>query len=299
MNTRQNSKFTTGHRMLDFLLNNAAVVTVLAGFAVLQTLLTNLLAQIDVLRQKQQTKKTGLLLKKKKMKMQMIADALQASSAIVAYASSIDDDILAHSAHYVTSDFVKESDERCKTDCQVVYSLAEKYLDQLAVYNFTAQSLTTFSTDISTFVTILNSPKESKKDGVQQTKQMKQLEKQVQKCFSKMDIIVETIRYSNPDFYSAYHTTRSIEYHKHSLMVKGKISDADGHPINGVHLSFVLNGKEILAKLTGISGGFAIKSIPEGTYTVTITKIGFQSQTITVHITHSDLAKVMVALAKM
>jgi hypothetical protein len=299
MNNRQNSKFTTGHRMLDFLLNNAAVVTSLVGFAALQTLLTNLLAQIDVLRQKQQTKKTGLTIKKNKMKMQMITDALQVSSVMVAYASSIDDDILAKTAHYVKSDLFKESDERCKTDCLVLYSIAEKYLEHLASYNYTAQSLATFKTDITSFDTIANSPKESKKDGVQQTKQMIQLESQVQKCFSKMDIIVETVRYSNPDFYSAYHTTRSIEYRKHSLMVKGKINDADGLPMNGVHLSFVLDGKEILAKLTGISGGFAIKSIPEGTYNVTISKIGFKSQTITLHVTHSDLAKLTAVMVKM
>ena len=69
-------------------------------------------------------------------------------------------------------------------------------------------------------------------------------------------------------------------------------------PSNGLLKSAAANGKDNIVKKTAAKGKFNIKSMPEGTYTVTITKPGYKDQVVTVSVVSGELAKLDVILEK-
>jgi hypothetical protein len=69
-------------------------------------------------------------------------------------------------------------------------------------------------------------------------------------------------------------------------------------PSNGLLKSAATNGKDNIVKKTAAKGKFNIKSMPEGTYTVTITKPGYKDQVVTVSVVSGELAKLDVVLEK-
>jgi len=54
-----------------------------------------------------------------------------------------------------------------------------------------------------------------------------------------------------------------------------------------------------LEKETAAKGGFNIKSLPEGIYDVTITKVGFKPKTITITVRWDELCNVEEELEKL
>ena len=58
------------------------------------------------------------------------------------------------------------------------------------------------------------------------------------------------------------------------------------------------NGNDNIVKKTAAKGKFNIKSMPEGTYTVTITKPGYKDQVVTINVVSGELAKLDVILEK-
>ena len=97
-----------------------------------------------------------------------------------------------------------------------------------------------------------------------------------------------------------------------SLALKGLVTDAlSGEPIKGATLSFALDGgvslakaksstaqTESIVKKTADKGGFNIKSLPSGMYTVTIKKVGFADQVATVAVADGELTELNVQLSK-
>ena len=57
------------------------------------------------------------------------------------------------------------------------------------------------------------------------------------------------------------------------------------------------NGEKIVKK-TAEKGGFMVKSLPERTYNVTITKNGYKDQVVTVAVTDGEMSDLNVELTK-
>jgi len=83
------------------------------------------------------------------------------------------------------------------------------------------------------------------------------------------------------------------------LAIKGKITDAvTGAPLSGVNVSFVLDGAVKLEKTTADGGGFTVKTLSEGTYLVTASRIDYASQTLPVTVLANELCVINIALVK-
>lgn len=128
-----------------------------------------------------------------------------------------------------------------------------------------------------------------------------------------MDTAVEIVRLSQSAFYNAYKKARKIvETGIGSLAVKGFVTDAlSGEPVKGATLIFSLDGNankslakaaienaESIIKKTAEKGGFNIKSIPSGVYTVTIKKVGYADRVETIAIADGELIEFNVQLSK-
>ena len=112
------------------------------------------------------------------------------------------------------------------------------------------------------------------------------------------------------DFYNSYKSARKvIETGVGSLAVKGFVTDAvSGEPVKGATLSFVLEGgamakgakkaAESVVKKSADKGGFNIKSLPSGMYSVIVKKVGYADQMATVAVADGDLTELLIELTK-
>ena len=118
---------------------------------------------------------------------------------------------------------------------------------------------------------------------------------------AKLDIEMEIVKVSDSDFYNQYKSLRHINRNINSCMLVGHIFEAEtGKELPNATVSFKLNDSndEPIVKLSAEKGGFQIKSIAAGIYTVTITKIGYIAQTTQLIITGDEKVVFDVHLVK-
>jgi len=82
-------------------------------------------------------------------------------------------------------------------------------------------------------------------------------------------------------------------------MVKVLVTNAlTGLGLPTVKVVFTLEGVLKLKKITTNGGGISIKTLEEGVYSVTLSKIGYITQTLSVNITNDKLNRIQAALVK-
>jgi hypothetical protein len=112
-----------------------------------------------------------------------------------------------------------------------------------------------------------------------------------------VDALVDTIRFTNPELYTEYLDTRKVVYRTGSLTVKCEVTDAaTGEPLVGTTINFSQEGLLIIEKTTSTAGGLMVKSMNDGVYTVTVSRLGYVTQTLTVNVMNVELTTVKVAL---
>ncbi len=125
--------------------------------------------------------------------------------------------------------------------------------------------------------------------------------KQADALIAKLDDEVELIHNSDTEMYRLYWVKRKVEYRSSSNQLTGRVLDSEtGAGIPNASLSFALgdNNSDPLLKQTADKGGFQLKTITPGIYTVTVTKLGYASQTLSITITGDEPYSLEVKLAK-
>ena len=126
---------------------------------------------------------------------------------------------------------------------------------------------------------------------------------------NRLDLDMELFRTSDPDFYSQYKTSRNIiSTGTRSVSLLGNVTLSEtAEAMKGVVLTFVLQPSELMATETGKplvkksaeKGNFKIASLPEGNYTVTVKKIGYREQVLSVIVTDGETNKMKVKMEKL
>jgi len=122
------------------------------------------------------------------------------------------------------------------------------------------------------------------------------------------------VKLLQPNFYNGYKSVRRlIASGRSKLAVKGLVTDlASGEPLRMALLTFVPEGNgsmaipatpgntptPVLVKKTARKGGFVIKSLPAGKYSVSCSKTGYAGQTATLTVVESELSQLSVQLTK-
>lgn len=52
-----------------------------------------------------------------------------------------------------------------------------------------------------------------------------------------------------------------------------------------------------VVKITSGKGGFKLNALPEGSYTLTASKLGYNTEVVTIHVIHGEMCKVEIELA--
>jgi len=299
MNSKQISFLATCRRISNFLKKYLTITSVLPTFATIQTEFDGNLTQMEIYGNQQMTDIKGLRTQKEDMKVSTGEKVLDMSHHIEAFAKITGDKVLAKKVHLSETAYLKSSDHDFMSTNNIILDLAEENKTALLEYMVTPASITELKTYIDGYRAMVDTPKEGTTGRKQITDQLAVLVETQTGVLDRLDALYEMLKYTQPAIYAEYQDTRKIVYRSGSLSVKCEVTDAEtALPLPGATISFFLNGVPILEKTTSDAGGLTIKSLNNGSYSVTVSRLGYLTQTLTVNVLDVELTIIRVALVK-
>lgn len=293
----------------DYLVANAAITATLPNYAGFFSGVSSGIIQIQSIRAQQEADKTGIAGNKTQLKANLISLAMDVSRKVVAYATIVDNSLLLQEVNYAESELKKCADTILKDRCQVIYDRANANLAVLGSYGVTAAIVANLLTALTAYNVAIPKPRLGITEKKRATEQLVVLLKAVDDNLAKIDVLVEIVKVIQANFYNEYRNVRKIIETGGALSVKGKITDAaSGAGLKGATVVFAADAGSTNAKTSGSSskmkksadkGGFNIKSLGEGSYTVTILKPGYKDAVVSVYVTAGVLSAVDVALERL
>lgn len=312
MNSKQQSRYNMYLVSDEFLTANKSITQLLPKFQGFYATFQEGILQIRSASEQQSIDKSGIAETKNELRKLLVAQAADGSRKVQAYAKVENNLILLKEVKFSISDLRLGTDEELETYARSIHSKIETHLPDLISYGLTPESQNYLLKLITDFKVATPTPRNGEISTKQSTEQIAKGFATSDEALDKIDALVEIVRISQPDFYSGYKSARRIIVTgKGSFQVKGFVTDAGtGEGLKGATLSFAQNGSnglmkaaasssaEAMKKKTATKGGFNIKSLPEGTYTVTVRKNGYADVVSTVAVTNGELAKLNVELVK-
>lgn len=297
MTSRQISFISMYRRVLNFLRKKYDITKDLPGFAdVLDSFESNLNAIIR-LGNEQGTDIRGLRTQKEEIKTSTGKKALDMSHRVEAFAKMTGNVVLAKKIHYTDSDVFRTSDYEFLTACTIILETSETFKDELVTYGVIPESLADLKSSITEWKDVMDSPKEGYTGKKQATTQLTDLFAIQTGYAEKMDALIELLKYSNVLFYNEYQDTRKVVYRKGSITVKCEVTDAaTSAPLVGATVNFSVEGVLVIEKTTSANGLLTIKSMNDGAYTVTVSRLGYITQVQNVNVMNVELTTVKVTL---
>jgi len=313
MNSKQQSKYNMYLTTDEFLATNSSITSLLPNFSRFSTTFQNGILEIRLSNEQQSFDKSGIAGNKSQLRKLLVTLAADASRKTQAYAKIENNQTLLSESKFTESHLKKASDSELEAFAQGIYDKSQDHIQDLTPYGITVETQTALLKAIADFRMAIPTPR----NGTISTKlSTSQIAKAIVSCdeaLGKMDALVEIVRISNPEFYNSYRSARKIiRIGTGALQIKGLVIDANtGEGLKGATIRFALsdsnnglmkatadNNIEVLVKRAAKLGGFNIKSLPEGTYTVTIRKNGYADVITSIAVTNGESAKLNVELVK-
>ena len=302
MNSQNQSKLKMYLTVRIYLLSSPAITAKLPNFPEFLAALDAAIAQIQTNSEQHQLNTKGVTTNKQLLRETVTTDTVDASSKMQAYAKYTHNEVLLSEIKFKYTDLRNISALELIDVANIVYNRIGDNLDNVSVYGFSNETQETYRADIDTFSASIPLPRQSQLKNKENSLLETQGFKIGDEAIDNIDGVVEIVRLTEPIFYAGYKNARKIvEQGTGSLQVQGNITDAStGNPLPGATITFRLSGQTevILEKEAAAKGGFMIKSLAEGIYDVSITKIGFKTQVLTVVINWNELYNLDVAMVK-
>jgi len=317
MTNNQESRLSMAMAESAYLAANSTITANLPNFSTYFTPIQAGITSIQTIREQQEFDKTGITVNKSQQRTTLIAQAIDVERRVIAYATNVNNAVLLAETSYTESDLKRSPDTVLKDRCQVIYDRANTNVAALATYGVTAAILTSLQAAITNFNAAIPKPRIGIADKKLATEQLVTLFDTLDSNFAKIDVLVEMVKATQVNFYNEYRTLRKIiDTGSGALALKGSATDLQsGEPIQ--HATFTFqpattaqlkamsssatgngNGNGHIVKKTAAKGNFNVKTMPEGTYTVTITKPGYKDQVATVSVVNGELTDLVVQLEK-
>ena len=280
---------------------NLAILEKLPNATVLLTALDNAIADIQSNIALQQASGNEQKEQLEKLHDKVVQDAMDASRKTGAYADAIDNKALLKDSQLAESKISRLKDIELIQIAKGMYNLVNTNLEQLTPYGLTADTQTTFLSDIALFEAFIPQQGNAGLDKKNITKALNENYITADKVVSHFDKLLEIVRLTEPKFYADYKALRRIEMPTDVVQLVAKITDAvTGAGIPNVTVSLQLNGSSAdpIVKQTAEKGGFQIKSLENGIYTVTVEKIGYLTQTLTLTLPGDEQYSMEVKMVK-
>lgn len=310
MTRSQESRLSMYLSFKEYQASYTAITNALPNYSANSTIFLNTIPQIQAVSVQQKMSKTGIADGKNTLKNNLIVTAADYSRKLGAYATFTNNATLAQEVKFSESKLRQSSDTAVKDYAQIVYDRAQPIVAALATYGITAATQTALASAIAAYNASIGKPGAGRSEGAQTTKQLAALFKTADAALANMDVAVEIVRLTQVNFYNGYKSARKvIGTGTSTLSVKGMVADAQtGAPIKGVTVSFALDGGMSRAKgavstpdvvkKSAEKGGFNVKSLPAGTYQVSLKKAGYADLVTSVSVNDGEMSIVDARLEK-
>ena len=267
---------------------------------------------IEQNRDAQTIETTGVTTDKKGKRAVMTEKTLFMSNRLQSFGNTTGNAEILESVQYSASYLNKARDTDVIGICNAVLSRAVANATALTAYGVTAAMITELQASITAYSATLAKPQNAKAQTKTATENLTKLFKEAEDLLVKrMDLDIELFKVNKPDFYSQYKTARIIISTKGSkIAVMGSAVMAEtGEPIKGVTFSFAVENGSMLksasvasvdtvVKKSAEKGNFRISNMPEGTYTVTVKKIGYKDQMIKMNVVNGETTTLKIEMEK-
>jgi hypothetical protein len=309
MNSTLESKYQMYLITHDYVKVHPPITSKLPGFDGYFTDFTQNNETIKTTKEQLEHGNSGVSKNKTQLRTELVKKTIDVCTKIEVYAKLNDNVILAKEAHYSESELKKARGTTIADKAITVYKKAMEHTTELEKYGVTAVMLSNLKNAIDKYSIVIPSFRIGTSTKKVNNDNLKVLFKTNDAILEKMDLLVEIVKSTNPDFYKGYKNNRKVILKgSGSLAVKAKVICAhDGTEIKGAKATFMRKMefgiteseavKPIVKKSAG-KGSFTIKNMPNGTYTVTIEKTGYITKTITVNIINGEMVKIEIKLEK-
>ena len=308
MNNMQESTLSMNLGTLNYFDKNAAIASLLPGVEPLITKFRVNVNAILILREQQEIDISGISGTKELLRADLAAKAIDISHKTEAYASSVNNLILAKEVHYPETSLTRATDSKLESRSLIIYEKANANIADLMPYGVTEDDLISLQNAIDLFHASVPTPRTGTTEKKQITNQLARLFKENAMILEKIDLLVELVRLKQPLFYSGYKDSRKIILTgTGSLALIALATDATtGEAIKGVKFTFVHqngSGEKVinetpLVKVTAQKGKLNVKNLAEGPYITIVEKVGFKKQELLVNKAAGDRIKLNVQLEK-
>lgn len=223
------------------------------------------------------------------------------------------DKLLLEKVKYAPSKLKHTNGVALKSAITVVTKLCHENMAGLKQYGLTDEMLTELGIALADFNEKLEGT--PKYQGVQKaTRELMEASfVRVAEIFrDSLDVLAELICDTNKQTYLEYKNTRKVVVYTRKLSLKGKVLDADTRePIAEVKISITqledpempkkANGGGALdkgVKISAAKGGFQLKTLEAGVYTLTTSKKGYRTQTITIYVNDRERTNALLELTR-
>lgn len=309
MKTKQENRFSMYLAVADFCEKHTGITATLPNFSINLSELKTTNEQIHGIVKTQAADITGTTAGKTNARENLIVLTADTSRKLVAYATLNKNQELATEIKYTESYLRHLPDTTLAVVPKLIYERAQDHLAALSGYVVTPETQAALLQAMDDYMLALTAPRIKKVSLGQAVKQLEALFAAGDEALAAMDVVVEIVRLTAPDFYAGYKLVRKIvESGSRKLAVKGLVTETlSGEPVPGVTISFwpdgdvlktAATGEASLVKKSAPKGGFNVSSLPAGTYRVSLQKPGYAEQTLTVFVNDGELTTVDVKLAK-
>jgi hypothetical protein len=281
-------------------------------FAASYAIFNSKFAPIEQNRDAQLTNSKGITTDKNIKREFLVEKALFIINRLQSYATVTGNNELFESVHFTATTLSKCRDTIIIGYCDIVIAKATANLTSLATYGITTALITELQNAATAYASYIAKPRTVNTVRKNATENLAVLFKESNDILTKrLDLDIEVFKTTNSDFYSQYQTARIIiPTAGTATAVKGVTkAKENGELLKNVTLTFsVLDNTTLkaaststnndLVKKSAEKGKFRIANLAEGTYKVTISKIGYKDQTITITVAKGETTNLVIELEK-
>jgi len=302
MKTKLEAKLKMFLALRIFLRSNTTILKLLPNVEEFLAALDAAILQIQTHSEQQQHHSTGDTVSNNNLRSDLLTSLLDDSRKIHAYAKYTNNIPMMTDTKYTLSDLKVASDIELVNIAKSLSNIINNNITNLSSYNLTAATQTTFNKAIKDFEDAIPIKRQKQVEKKESSNLITQGFTNALNAVKNIDEVVEIIHSDEPNFYSSYKEIRKvIGAGGSSLVLKGIITDSEtNEPIEDATITFYLpnSNQPLLIKRSSIKGGFTDKTLGEGELSVTIMKVGYNIDKVTITIDHSKINTLIVKLVK-
>jgi len=266
MNNVSKNQVNAIRATIQFCVNHADATKGIPAFAVALQTASNKLLLIDQLDQLASTTTKGVTLDTNALRLSMELQALKCANAVMAYATSVNNNTLKASVNFTKAKMEKMRKDEVDDTCQTIIEAAQKYFDNAKNFGIDENDVNDLKTTISLYRTSVQNPRQAIIAKADANKQIKELIREVLDVIFKgvMDAMVRTLEKSNPSFVTQYFYAREIlDLGTRHTGFRGVILNNDKKPIERAVVKLLKEGSSETAyeTQTNAKGEYIIESI--------------------------------------